>query len=106
MPKCQSSLDIGFILDASVNLPSEYEKEKTLIKNVVDSFGLGLSTTRVGVIAFGDRAEISVKLSRYDNLDEFKSAITSLPLLGSENRIDKALQLAKQEFFLPSNGGR
>ena len=106
MPKCKSGLDVGFIVDASGSLRKEYHKEKNFVKILVESFGFGLSTTRAGIITFSHIAELSVKLSQYDSLNDFGSAVDSLPMIGSSTRIDKALELAQSDLFLPENGGR
>ena len=73
---------------------------------MIESLGLGLSTTRAGIITFSHIAELSVKLSKYDSLLDFKAAVDALPMMGSNTRIDKALRLAQAELFSPSNGGR
>ena len=106
MPKCKSVLDVAFIVDSSGSLRSEYHKEKKFVKMMIESFGLGLSTTRAGIITFSHVAELSVKLSEHDSLNDFKAAVDALPMMGSNTRIDKALQLTLAEFFSPNNGAR
>ena len=106
MLKCKASLDVAFIVDSSGSLRSEYHKEKKFVKMMIESFGIGLSTTRAGIIIFSHIAQLSIKLSRYDSLTDFKAAIDALPLMGSRTRIDSALRLAQSAFFSQQNGGR
>ena len=104
--KCKSSMDIGFIVDSSGSLRTEFHKEKKFVNLFTESVGFGLSTSRVGVITFSSDAMISIKLSQYDSLDGFNQAVNALPMMGSTTRIDKALQLAQNQFFTSSNGAR
>ena len=104
--KCKSKLDLGFIVDSSGSLKREYHKEKEFVKSLAESFGIGLSTTRAGIITFSYYAELSVKLSQYDSVDEFKGAVDGLPMMGSTTRIDKALKLAQTSLFTTANGAR
>ncbi len=93
-------------MDSSGSLRSQYPKEKTFVKTLARSFRLGLSRTRAGIITFSQRSELSVKLSQYDSVDDFVTAVDSLPLMGSITRIDRALRLAENEFFTVENGAR
>ena len=60
-------MDIGFILDSSGSLKSEYQKEKDFVKALAEKFELGEDQSHAGVIAFSARAEHSIKMSDHPN---------------------------------------
>ena len=103
---CKTRVDIGFIVDSSGSLRSQYYKEKKFVKMVADNFGISLEGTRAGVITFSYQAELSIKFSDFDSAEKLKNAIDSLPMMGSTTRIDKALRMARDQLFLETNGAR
>ena len=39
-PKCNAKVDVGFILDSSGSLRTEYHKEKAFLKVIARTFGI------------------------------------------------------------------
>ena len=104
--RCKGRVDLGFIVDSSGSLATEYHKEKEFVKLMADTFQVSKSGTRAGVVLFSYYAKLSIKLADYYSTPDFKTAVAGLPLMKSITRIDKALTLAQNELFMESNGGR
>ena len=99
-------MDIGFIVDSSGSLHTEYHKEKTFVKLLADSFQISKTGSRGSIITFSYNAELSVKLSDHDTKEGFNEATDNLPFFGYTTRIDKALRMAQEQLFLDENGAR
>ena len=104
--RCKGRFDLGFIIDSSGSLTTEYQKEKEFVKLLADSFQVSRSGTRAGIVLFSSYAKLSVKLSDHHSTVGFKAAVDDLPLMNSATRIDKAVTLAHNELFIEKNGGR
>ena len=105
-PACTSIADVGFLLDSSGSLRSDYQKEKQFLKAIASTFGISSKGSRAGVVAFSSDAELSIRLNDNKNLTNFNAAVDKIPIMGSTTRIDKALLLAKNELFAIRNGAR
>ncbi len=104
--RCKARADVGFIVDSSGSLKSEYGKEKQFVKLLAQKFGLSAKGSHAGVVLFSDTADVRVKLAEKNTGAEFNDAVDQLPLLGKTTRIDKALQVAYNDLFQPENGLR
>ena len=102
---CQQKVDVGFILDSSGSLRNEYTKEKDFLKAMAAQFDVGKSA-QVGVITFSYYTELSIKMDKYNNINDLSKAVDDIPLMGSTTRIDKALRQAQSDMFANKNGGR
>ena len=89
---CRVKIDVGFVLDSSGSLRSEYGKEKDFLKAVAATFGVTSDGARAGVITFSNFASYSVKLNEFNDIGSFSDAVDKIPLMGSLTRIDKALR--------------
>ena len=105
-PRCATSVDLGFVLDASNSLKLDFHKEKAFLQKIAEEFDISNSGTRAGVVTFSDETQLSIKLDDTRNLTSFNTAVDAIPLMGDTTRIDKALRLAQNQLFLESNGGR
>lgn len=103
---CPTKIDLGFILDSSGSLRSEYYKEKIFLKSIAKSFGIGENDTRAGVVTFSFNAEHSIKLNDHYDQRSFETAVDDIALMGRTTRIDRALRVAQNALFLEKNGGR
>ena len=99
-------MDVGFIVDSSGSLTTEYHKQKKFVKQLAESFQISQSGTRAGVILFSYHAEHRIKLLDHDSTSTFNKAVDDLPLMRSTTRIDKALLLVQKGLFTKKNGGR
>ncbi|XP_065653362.1 uncharacterized protein LOC136080515 isoform X2 [Hydra vulgaris] len=105
-PRCEAVVDVAFILDSSHSLEASYQKEKNFLKKLAAVFGISSNGSRVGVITFSYRAELSVKLNSFTDLSSFNEAVDKIPLMNFTTRIDRALRLAQKDMFTSANGGR
>ena len=103
---CGQKVDVGFILDSSKSLGTQYAKKKEFLKAIAAQFGVNQNTSRIGVISFSYFTELSIKLNEHDNLHTFNKAVDDIPYMGSTTRIDKALRLTQSELFDEKNGAR
>ncbi len=104
--RCRGRADVGFIVDSSGSLRSEYGKEKSFVKSVAKKFDISATGSHVGVVLFSDNAEVRVKFSEKNDAALFNETVDQLPLFGRTTRIDKALQVAHSTLFRPENGMR
>ena len=104
--RCTASIDVGFIVDSSGSLRSEYSKEKDFVSQVVEGFGISRSGTKAGLVLFSRNAELCVKFDQFNNVADFQNAVDNLPLMGMTTRIDKALKVAYDQLFSTENGMR
>ena len=106
MPTCKVKVDVGFILDSSGSLRTDYGKEKDFLKALVAGFGISSAGGRAGVVTFSYHSEHSIKLNDHTDLNSFYEAVDNIALMGSTTRIDKALRTTQAEMFAIGNGGR
>ncbi len=104
--RCQERADVGFIVDSSGSLRSEYDKEKLFVKSLAYRFGLSAKGSHAGVVRFSHKAEVRVTFAEKNSVTEFNDAVDLLPHWGYTTRIDEALKVAYNELFQPGNGMR
>ncbi len=90
---------VGFILDSSGSLKSQYGKEKQFIKSLAESFTIHETGSRAGVVTFSHEAELSIRLTDHKNTKDFQNAVDNIGFFGYTTRIDKALLLAKKKLM-------
>ena len=62
--QCTTNLDIGFVMDSSASIKSKYSKEKSFVKSLAKTLGVGEKNgNRAGVVTFSTHADYSVKLN-------------------------------------------
>lgn len=105
-PTCKAKVDVGFILDSSGSLRTQYGKEKDFLKALAATFGVSSDDGRAGVVTFSHDSEHSIKLNDHTSLGSFYQAVDNIPLMGHTTRIDKALRKTQSEMFTIANGGR
>ena len=99
---CSSIADIAFVVDSSGSLRYEFDKEKEFVQLLTATFDIRPEASRVGVVTFSYNAEVSIKYTDYNVKDKLIKAIRNLPLFGYTTRIDKGLQLAKEQLISKS----
>ena len=84
-PKCESTADLGFILDSSASLKDDFDREKEFVKALVGAVGVGgKQGSRVGVVTFSHEAKLSIKLNEHRNIRSFILALNDIPLTGKK----------------------
>ena len=49
---CEANVNVGFILDSSGSLRSDYSREKDFLKTLAHAFNIQTSGSRAGVVTF------------------------------------------------------
>ncbi len=99
-------VDVGFIVDRSGSMYSDYGKEKEFVKALADTFSISKDGSRAAVITFNSKAAINVKFSDHETVAGFKTAVDGLRDPTGKTRIDKALKLARDELLTSKHGAR
>jgi len=103
-------VDLVFILDSSGSInnldQNNWQYMKNFIKSVADRVTIGRNFFQLGVITFGDSAQLSIKLSDGYVYSSLQNKIDALPYLGQKTNLRSGLRLARTEAFLARNGAR
>ena len=103
---CGGLIDVGFLLDSSASMKDNFVTEKSFLKRLARALEISKDGTHLSVISFSSEAKLEIKLSDYQDINTFESAVDAIPLMKMQIRIDKALRLAQKEMFAQINGGR
>ena len=104
--QCSVTADLGFVVDASGSVASQYPKLIRVIKSIVDDFGLSAKGTHAGTISFSDRAEVVIGFDQYYDTAAFKNALEGLPSPRGRTRIGTALLKAYNDLFTSKSASR
>ena len=63
--KCDSIVDVGFILDSSGSLASNYQTEKNFLKDLAAAFDLSYHGSRQSVVTFSYYSRLSIRYFSY-----------------------------------------
>ncbi|XP_065672703.1 uncharacterized protein LOC105845300 isoform X5 [Hydra vulgaris] len=97
-PSCEGFFDVGFILDSSGSLESNYSQEIDFLKQLASSFGISKQGSHAGVVTFSSEAKLSIQLDKYFTDADFNKAVDDIPYMGGGTRIDLALEKAIELF--------
>lgn len=101
--QCQAPLDLIFLLDASGSVGADnYAKEKEFIKIVASRYDLE-TASRAAVIVFSTQASNEVLLGMKNTSLTFATAVDDISYVRGYTRIDLALRLAYDDYFLSDN---
>ena len=82
--------------------PSNYRKEKELVKRVAATLNIAPGRSRIALILYSNFATAAVRLDEEKTLASFDNLVDGLPHERGVTRIDRALKLARSIF--ESNG--
>ena len=99
--------DVGFVLDVSGSIGSEYLLERDFVKQLAKKMGIWANGVHASVVQFSSSAYL--KIPFMDDITDFTSEVHTLyektePY--GNTRIDKGLDVAFDEMFQTSNGMR
>ena len=98
---CTSSIDIVFALDASGSVGNRsFTKMKTFVRNVVSSFEIGDSKTRVGIIRYSSIRNVSIilPLGSINTTIQLSNFIDNIVYTGGNTATHSALNLLPTAF--------
>ena len=100
-------MDVAFLVDTSKGVSNlNFQREKNFVKTLVRSFTISSNLSRVGIISYGDKSEITVNFSDEQSTDSLIKRVDSIPILGGGPQIDQALEMAAAELFSPNGPSR
>ena len=106
-PGCTRNADIAFLVDASESMTKEdFQKEKELVKKIMDRFDIGINKSHFGLITFSSDAQIRMRFGDYYDLHSCIRAVEQLPFAAGGTRFDKAFNLAASDLFTDRGGVR
>ena len=96
-------MDVGLILGFTTETTSkELDDQITISSNILDTLRQKTTDLKAGVITYSVRAVIRQSLA----FSDLQNVLQSINLRSGSRTLSEALQLASEEFFLTSNGGR
>lgn len=99
IPPLEITADMLFLLDSSSAIPrASYGKELNFLQKIVGLFKVSPRYVRAGIIPYGNRAELTIRLGSHTTNGAINRSIETIPYIGGNKRIDRALKLANQTF--------
>ena len=88
------------------NTARDFEIELKITKEMLNSFHITPTDTRVGLLLYGRNAIVAVHLNTYRSKAELEDLVKTLKNYGNGNRMDKALNLSRTDMFNENKGAR
>uniref|UniRef100_H3BWM5 Matrilin 3a n=1 Tax=Tetraodon nigroviridis TaxID=99883 RepID=H3BWM5_TETNG len=100
-------LDLVFIIDSSRSVrPSEFEKVKIFLADMVDTLDVGADATRVAVVNYASTVKTEFLLKDHFNKPNLKKAISRIEPLATGTMTGLAIKTAVSEAFTEQSGAR
>uniref|UniRef100_A0A3B4BDE2 VWFA domain-containing protein n=1 Tax=Periophthalmus magnuspinnatus TaxID=409849 RepID=A0A3B4BDE2_9GOBI len=100
-------LDFVFVIDSSRSIrPSDYEKVKTFIINLLQFLDVGQDATRVGLLQYGSVVQNEFSLNTYRTKKEVERAVKNMVHLATGTMTGLALQYTMDTAFKEEEGAR
>ncbi|XP_074623286.1 cochlin-like [Acropora palmata] len=100
-------MDVAFLIDTSDGVSSaSFEREKHFLKTLVRSVAFSSNRSRVSIISFGNESDLTVNFSEQQSTGSLIERVDSIPLLGGEPKMDKALKMAAAQLFSSTGSAR
>ena len=99
--------DLVFVLDSSGSIGIQnWYKITNFTANVINAFNIGRNNVRVGLIWYGNKADVAFYLDTYGNRREVLRKIEEIPWKDQETNTSGAIRLMRTELFTPARGDR
>eukprot|EP00063_Salmo_salar_P081945 XP_014056780.1 PREDICTED: matrilin-2-like isoform X3 [Salmo salar] len=100
-------LDFVFIIDSSRSVrPSDYEKVKIFITNILAFLDVGPEATRVGLLQYGSVVQNEFSLNTYSRKADVERAVKAMDHLASGTMTGLAIQYTMETAFTEPEGAR
>uniref|UniRef100_A0A8C8FSB6 VWFA domain-containing protein n=1 Tax=Oncorhynchus tshawytscha TaxID=74940 RepID=A0A8C8FSB6_ONCTS len=105
---CKSRpLDLVFIIDSSRSVrPTEFEKVKIFLADMVDTLEVGSDATRVAVVNYASTVKIEFLLKTHFDKAGLKAALARIKFLAAGTMTGLAIKTAMEETFTEESGSR
>ena len=101
---CGGCVDVGFVVDVSGSVGSNYPQVQTFLKDLAGRIGLSTNGVHVSVVQFASNATLEIPF--LDDIATFISRVDALKGTKYQTRIDIGLDVALDEMFQSANGMR
>ena len=100
-------MDVAFLIDTSDGVSSaNFEREKHFLKTLVRSVAFSSNRSRVSIISYGYESDLTVNFSEQQSTGSLIERVDSIPFLGGDPNMAKALKMAAAQLFSPSGSAR
>ncbi|XP_014014408.2 matrilin-2 [Salmo salar] len=100
-------LDFVFIIDSSRSVrPSDYEKVKIFITNLLAFLDVGPEATRVGLLQYGSVVQNEFSLNTYSSKADVERAVKAMDHLATGTMTGLAIQYTMETAFTEPEGAR
>ncbi|CAG06181.1 unnamed protein product, partial [Tetraodon nigroviridis] len=100
-------IDLVFIVDSSRSVrPTEFEKAKEFLQDLVDSLEVGLDSTRVGLVNYASTVRMEFPLKAHFSKPALKGALARVEPLASGTMTGLAIRTAVEKAFAAEAGAR
>ena len=102
---CPAKTDIAVILDQSTSIEAaaggllNWYAMLSFTQAVINSFSIGTTLTRVGLVRFSTVASLEFPFNRYSNAPELLDAVSGLELNGGETNYAAAFRVANTQLL-------
>ena len=103
-PACAVQIDLGFIIDQSTSISSaggagNWDFILNAVEQIIASFPIGPTRTRVGMVRFASTAELTFSFTQYSSASPLINKVSSLSLQGGETNYAGAYIVANSQMF-------
>ena len=105
--ECTPIADIGFVIDSSGSIGrSNWARMKRFLKSLVSKLDVSPSYTHVSAVAYSNNPEVVYRFNNRQATDDVNNAFDGMRWQRGFTYTDKALLLADDDLYKPSNGMR
>ncbi|XP_018419341.1 PREDICTED: cartilage matrix protein-like [Nanorana parkeri] len=107
-PNCRTHpTDLVFIIDSSRSVqPSEFERVKDFLSQVIESLDVGVNSTRVGVLNYASSVKNEFSLKTHKTKAALLQAVKKIQPLSTGTMTGLAIQYAINQAFTEGEGAR
>ncbi|KAK1903413.1 Collagen alpha-3(VI) chain [Dissostichus eleginoides] len=99
--------DVVFLVDGSDGVGLEFPIIQEFIRRVVDNLNVGENKIRIGVVQYGDFAQVDMYLNTHKTKEGVLNAVREMSHRGGRQRnLGQALQFVNQDVLTPAHGSR
>ncbi|KAK2170566.1 hypothetical protein LSH36_2g14112 [Paralvinella palmiformis] len=100
-------LDVGFLLDGSGSVTlSNWIVTLSFVQRFGHNVNFGKEGTRIGVVSFGNRATVNIRLDQFGDVSAFEKAVHNIPYKDQNTNTASGLRALRTKLFTEINGDR
>ncbi|KAJ8261292.1 hypothetical protein COCON_G00170150 [Conger conger] len=103
---CGGPMDIAIVLDGS-NSIWPWPPVVAFLKKLLENLEIGPENTQVSIVQYAVNPSFEFRLNSYKTKESIVTAASNIPQRqGTETNTFRAIEFAREQAFLPQNGGR